>query len=493
VIPVAVDARRWDGSFSLPLLLAAMAAIVLTVVPYPQNAVLIAAGAAFVLAVFNPPVALGVLVASVPIQSIGGERLGSVNLTMTKVLLLSIAASWAIRVLTERRRIRLDRLAFCYAAYVVVLGLSIVNALEGSSWGQELYRWWSPLLTYVIAINTLREPGQTRWILVGTAGAVIGTSLYGFVQVARGIGPEAFNVNGLLRAYSTFGQPNPFAGYLGVTVPLLAAVVGGWWLARSRAGSPALFPTPLIVLAATATGMGLVALVLTQSRGGWIGAAAGLGAVAWLLGQRMRLAAVGIGVVVLLAAVATPLGARLGGRLFDGAGVESQEVLVTPQNFAVQERLAHWRAGWAMAKRYPLLGVGAGNYPDRFREFTPVWRFRISRGHAHNAYIQAAAQTGFLGLGAYAVFLGGVASMLFTAWRAAGDGPYKPLVVGAIGVSVAFAVHNVFDYLHVLSLPIQLASAWALACTTIPRGDRTARRTATRPTWQQTPLASPPG
>jgi O-antigen ligase len=147
-----------------------------------------------------------------------------------------------------------------------------------------------------------------------------------------------------------------------------------------------------------------------------------------------------------------------------------------------------------MAKSYPLLGVGAGNFSTRFREFTPVWRFRISRGHAHNAYIHVAAQSGFLGLGAYLIACGGVASMLVLAWRAAGDGPARPLVAGAIGVSVAFAVHNLFDYLHVLSLPIQLASAWALAATAIPRAAVSDGRFVTRQTWRQAPqMAAPSG
>jgi O-antigen ligase len=486
-------ASRFDGSLTLPLLLAGMAAGVLTTFPFPQNAVLVVAGAAFVVAAVNPPLALGALVASVPMQDIGREMLGPVNLTLTKVVLLSIATSWGLRILVQRRPIRLDRLALAYALYVVVLGLSIVNAPDGSSWGTELYRWWSPLLAYVIATNTIGAPNQGRWIIAGTAGGVLGVSAYGVAQVVRGIGPESFNVNGLQRAYATFGQPNPFAGYLGLTVPFLVALVAWWVVAGRESAARKTYPPSLILLAAAAAGLGLLALVLTQSRGGWLGTAAGLAAVAWLLGRRMRLTAAAVGVLALLAVVVTPYGARLAGRLFEGASLESEAVLVTPENFAVQERLAHWRAGLAMAKRYPYLGVGAGSYSARFREFTPEWRFRISRGHAHSAFVQAAAQSGFLGLGAYLLFWGGVASRLFVVWRAAGDGPTKPLVVGAIGVSVAFAVHNVFDYLHVLSLPVQLAALWALAGTTISPVAGPARHVAHRLAWRTARPAAPYG
>lgn len=73
-----------DGSLGLPLLLAALAASVLAFLPFPQNVVLVTAGAAFVVAAINPPLALGCLVASVPLQGIGERSFGPVNLTLTR-------------------------------------------------------------------------------------------------------------------------------------------------------------------------------------------------------------------------------------------------------------------------------------------------------------------------------------------------------------------------------------------------------------------------
>jgi hypothetical protein len=39
---------------------------------------------------------------------------------------------------------------------------------------------------------------------------------------------------------------------------------------------------------------------------------------------------------------------------------------------------------------------------------------------------------------------------------------YKGVVVGAVGVTVAVMVHGLFDYLHVLSLGLQLSIVWAM-------------------------------
>jgi O-antigen ligase len=488
VTRVAVGRLRYDGSFGLPFALAAAAAMVILFVPLPRNAVVLFAGAALVVALLKPPLALGCLVASVPVQSVGGEPLGPINLTLTKFVLLATAAAWLARVLTQHRPLRLDRIVVTHGLYVVVLALSIVNAPAGASWGAELYRWWSPLLTYVIAINTIRRPRDARPVIAGTALGVVGASVYGIVQSARGIGPEAFDVGGWTRAYATFGQPNPFAGYLELTVPLLVALSAAWLLPRYRPALREAIGGPLAALSAVGSGIGLIALVLTQSRGGWLGAVAGLTVVAVLLGGRIRWTAVAVGIAVFAAVILTPYGNRLSARLVAGFGLQSDGVQVTTENFAVQERLAHWRAGWAMAKRYPVLGVGAGSFPARFREFTQVWRFRIQRGHAHNAYIHAAAQSGFVGLAAYLIFLGGVATSLYRSLRRAADPAVRVVVVGAIGVTVALAVHNVFDYLHVHSLPVQLAAVWAIASTTT--GDTEARSLPVARTWRSRIAAS---
>ena len=469
----ATASGRVDGSLVLPVGLAATAAPVLLLLPYPLNVFFVAAGAALVVAVVKPPLALGALVASLPLQSIGQKHPGLITLTLTG---LAIALACAVRLVVERREVRFDRVAVAYAACVAVLALSVVNARDWAAWGTELYRWWSTLLAYVVALNILEKPEQARPVLVGTALGVAGASCYGIVQAAQGIGPASFEVGGVTRAYATFGQPNPFAGYLALTVPLLVALAASWALPEARRCLARTVGAGLVALSGLAAGLGLVALLLTQSRGGWIGAGCGLAAVVWLLGGRVRWLGAAAAIVVLAGAVLSPLGGRVVDRLEAGFGWRSDGVQVTPANFAVQERLAHWRAAWAMAERHPFLGVGAGNFSEHYRDLTPVWRFRLSQGHAHNAFLQAAAQSGLLGLAAYLTIFAAVGMTLTRHLRSARDPTARALVVGVIGLSLAFAVHNVFDYLHVLSLPVQLVVAWAVAAAVGREATEPARR-----------------
>jgi O-antigen ligase len=80
--------------------------------------------------------------------------------------------------------------------------------------------------------------------------------------------------------------------------------------------------------------------------------------------------------------------------------------LTTPTdlNYANSERVAHWLAGINMFQAHPFLGVGTGNYQDVYSQYR-VGIFVLPLGHAHNYYINIAAEAGILGLTAFILFL----------------------------------------------------------------------------------------
>jgi O-antigen ligase len=293
-----------------------------------------------------------------------------------------------------------------------------------------------------------------------TAASVIGAAAAGVYQAFAGVGPETFQARGLTRAYSAFGEPNPFAGYLEMTVPLLIAVSLAW-LVPIRRGSAAKRPAGWFVgLVVGGAAFGSVAMVLSQSRGGLLGFGAGVATVLVLNGGWARSVVLVSGAVVLLVLVLPPFGPKLRDRIVTGIGNPTSTTQVTVENWAAQERMSHWRAGLSMWSKYPVLGVGAGNYSDHYREETKIWRFRIPRGHAHNAYIQSAAQSGIIGLAAYLTLVVTVLTTLVKRLRDSGT-ETRSVVAGAFGVTVAVMIHGFFDYLHVLSLGLQLSVVWA--------------------------------
>ena len=445
----------------IPISIASLAVLTLLIVPWPLNLLAVAGGAAFVMAWFNPPVALALAVVSVPVQSVGEYSAGAFTFRYTFTVVWAIILAWTARRLIAREPVRLGFISLALLAHVVVVGLSGVVAADTGLWAAELYRWSIALVVFIIAVDVSARSDVVRPLVVGMSLATTGASVYGIYQVVEGTGPRAFNVDGLLRAYSTFGQPNPFAGYLGISVPLLFALSASWW--KDRAASPHLFGGVIASITGGGALLGMVALTLTQSRGGWVGVTLGLGVVAWLVGGRVRWGSIIIVGLIAVIASATPVGPRVAER-WDAVDLSlSNEVQVTAINFATRERIAHWRAGVAMVKDEPWLGVGAGNFSRHYRNETVEWRFRVPRGHAHNAFIQVAALTGIIGLLTYAMFIGAVAWRLVRALLTSDGAGRRGVVVGAIGVTVAFNVHNLFDYLHVLNFSVQLGVVWAMA------------------------------
>ena len=72
-------------------------------------------------------------------------------------------------------------------------------------------------LFIVAEMATARQAAMLLALLM--AGAAV-EALVGLVQFALGLGPEFFAIGRFMRAYGTFEQPNPYAGYLGMLIPL---------------------------------------------------------------------------------------------------------------------------------------------------------------------------------------------------------------------------------------------------------------------------------
>jgi putative inorganic carbon (HCO3(-)) transporter len=141
----------------------------------------------------------------------------------------------------------------------------------------------------------------------------------------------------------------------------------------------------------------------------------------------------------------------------DVRGVE-----ITEENFAVLERLAHWQAAWEMWAAHPWLGVGVGNYVPAYPAYAlPYWEDPM--GHAHNYYLNVAAETGVVGLAAYLLLWGWAFAF---AWRTVrGTTGYRQsIAVGIFGVLVHLALHNFFDDLYVQGMYLHIALLLGVLC-----------------------------
>lgn len=433
--------------------IAVVLASALSVLDASSSIAVFAAVATFSVSLQRLDVGLGVLVASVPVQDAWPAIVAGRTLTWTRLALISVIAAWLARWLLGRERLVLRRTTWWLAAYCAVLAASGVVARDVYAWAAETYRWVVALVVLVIASGSSRTAWRPTPVVAGLVAGVGVSAVVAIGQVGSGQGPASFAYRGVLRAYGFFGEPNPLAAYL--EMALLPLIGSGLWLVASKP----FFRWPLsgtIVLLAAALGTGTLAL--TQSRGGALGFVAGSAVMAWVRWPKWGRRVIVATSVLLLVAIGTPPAAPI--RALFGFDAIGGPVQVTAANFAAQERLAHWGAAMRMWLDHPVLGVGAGNFSERYWEYTPTWRFRISRGHAHSAYLQAAAQSGSLGLLSY---VGTMIAASGACLRAAGgstDRFQRGFALGAAGATVAAAVHGVFDYVHVLSLGIVLSVLW---------------------------------
>ena len=209
--------------------------------------------------------------------------------------------------------------------------------------------WWDRLVAALLA-------GQ----LVSSVIAI--RQLYGDTsELARWADPNSV-AQGTVRVYGPLENPNLLAGYLIPILPLAVAALLRW---RS-------WPQRLYAL--TALGLGSTALLLSYSRGGWLGMVAALGAMALLLVLRQTrqwpplwrrlfpLLLVVLGIAALAVAVASlePLRVRV---LSLVAGREDSS-----NNF----RINVWLAALAMIRDRPWLGIGPGN--NAFNLIYPLYQ-----------------------------------------------------------------------------------------------------------------------
>lgn len=435
------------------------ALLMLWLLPWPFSAVVLLWAVLTIVGWRWPGPLLALVAVSVPVQAAGALHAGPVSVTLTKLALAALVASFAVRLATGTSRITLSLPVWGYAAVLATLLVSILQVRAIGSWAGEVYRWAAAAVVLVIAQDLLRDRVARFWTIAGIGLGVAGASIVGFVQVIAGAGPASFRAGGVTRAYATFGEPNPFAAYLELSVPLFVALAVASLAAEHTAPRRRL----LVVASGAVAAMGVLALLLTQSRGGLLGFAAALAVIVWWSGRRGRQAGLVAALLLGAAMGLTPPGQRVAERFVRGGLAVEQNVQVTPATWASQERIAHWRAGIAMMEAYPWTGVGAGQFDLRYREFTRVWRYRIPRGHAHNGFIQMGAQAGVPGLAAF-VFYG--LALLGATWRGlrtAGGRTDRAIALGGFAIVVAFWVHSVFDYLSVLSLGVALSLVVALA------------------------------
>lgn len=464
---------RWLGRLALAALMLACA-WVLASWPLSTAATLLAGAGVGVVILIWPPLGLALLALAVPFGSLRTLSLGPAQVGGEEVVLAVTAAAWLVRQMA-RRSLQWVWPGFAGAG-LVLLAAMLASFLPASSLllaGKEMLKWAELWLAAVLVVNLVtRESALMLVLALLAAGAAEG--LHGLYQFFAQVGPPGFVLMGrFMRAAGTFEQPNPYGGYLGLTLPLAAGLVLAAWPGKAqhegREASPSVW--------AAAAGAGMLiggGLFASWSRGAWLGAAAGVAAVVAGRGGAWLRAVVAVGLTGLLVCLLvfgrvplpSALEERFSGFVADLTTFDVRDVEVNDANFAVVERAAHWQAALAMFSDHPWTGVGLGNYPVAYPQYAlPRWPDPL--GHAHNYFLNIAAEAGLPGLAAYLVWVGGGLWVAVQAVRRS-RGLWQGVALGVLGMWVHLNVHNLFDNLYVHGMGIHIGlmlglAAWLIA------------------------------
>ena len=448
--------------------------LAVALLPLWAAVVLVVATAALLLTLIDPLVGLGLALLAGPFGAFENRVWGNQLLDSGQLLFFVVVAVWLSKGVL-RRAIKLP-LSWPHLPLALFAGVATISLLDAPSLVlgfRELIKWVEIGLLMVMVVDLpevspllRRMPASwTPRLFVGILLlAGMSQALGGIWQaVIRGSGPDFFHVSGrFYRPYGTFDQPNPFGGFVGMNACLAWGTLVGLVVAHWRARSWGTWTDRgWLLFLGVAAGTTTAALVLSWSRGAWLGFVAGIATLLFFWPRRRVWGAAvlvgGLALFVLALAagwIPASITARLTGFTAEFSLGDVRGVDITQADYAVLERLAHWQSALEMARDHLWLGVGFGNYEAAYADYAFL-NWPAALGHAHNYYLNLLAETGVVGIIAYFVFwlvVVGQGVWLLRRLPSAERG----MALGLLAVCAALAVHHLVDKLYVNNIYVHL-------------------------------------
>lgn len=433
------------------------AGIVAVWLPPEQLLLILGVGALIALTLYTPFALFAAMLVLAPLRTlVQTESPLRLPLDIGQMLLLAFVGVWVLhRSLYGRPIFQLRStpwLVLPLAAFIAIGVASWLWTYQLSASIIESLKWLSILL---VALFTYAHVGNGRWRLFAAAVviAAVANALVGIYIFFGGSGADHLAIAGrFFRAFGTFGQPNPFGGFMGLALPLSLMLALNffqhWTKHRAAVYALATIVSAIAVLLISA------AIVMSWSRGAWLASAASI-VVMLLLWPRTGWLRVGLLIALPVGGItlwtADLLPPAITERITSAATEyfafdDVRGVDITSENYAVVERLAHWQAALNMAQAHPF-GVGLGAFNAAYEEHR-LLNWQQALGHAHNYYLNVLAEVGIIGLIAY---LGTLATWFWGALK--GFVHPSPLIrnlaIALVGSWTYLSIHSILDNLYV--------------------------------------------
>lgn len=316
----------------------------------------------------------------------------------------------------------INKYVYIYAGVYLFATLTSVT-LKGSLLGGLLSV--SFMLFFIVIINSVQTKKQMNVMLFFFILAGVLVSLYGFYQYMfpakySGVWHDKDMFQDInFRVYSTFGNPNVLGEYLLLVIPVSFA----YFLNSKKMFDKLLF--------LGASGMMLLCLIITYSRGCYVGILVAMGIFLVLLDKRFIL----LGLLGLLALPFILPETILNRFLSIGNMADS----------STSYRVYIWMGTIAMLKDYWLSGIGPGT--DAFNRVYPAYAYNsISAPHSHNLFLQIICDTGICGIIMFIAIIYQFYKAAFASLITEKNKKNRVFIISGIASISGFLVQSLFDY-----------------------------------------------
>ncbi len=369
------------------------------------------------------------------------------------VLLMAVAtfASLALSLICDKgkklRYFAINKYIYMYAGvYLFAIFTSVSR--RGSLLGGLLTICF--MLFFIVVINAVETKQQLRFLMFFFVCAGILVALYGFYQFMfpakySGVWVDTDMFQDIrFRVYSTLENPNVLGEYFLLVIPVAFAC----FLNSEK--------MILKLFYLGATGIMMLCLILTYSRGCYIGILVAMGMFLVLLDRRFILLGI-LGLLLLPFVLPDTIINR-----FMSIG--------NMQDSSTSYRVYIYMGTIAMLKDYWLCGIGPGT--DAFNQVYPAYAYNsISAPHSHNLFLQVMCDAGICGIFVFVAIIYQYYKAAFASLTRERDKKNRTLIIAGISAISGFMVQSLFDYTfynYRVMLLFWIALAFGILFTDIP-------------------------
>lgn len=293
------------------------------------------------------------------------------------LMMYSLVAVYLVNdVMNEHHDLTRSNMDIPIILYLIIIVISTITSITFIGSLRDLALHLGGLSFVFVMVNSIKTKNAFNAIVTVLVFSATLVALYGLYQYVVGVEIDAAwldvenNPDVRVRVYSVFHNPNILAEYLIMIIPLS---VGLFWHTKKISKKVIFLGTTLIMV---------LAMLMTLSRGSWVGFAFSALVFIVLLERRLLLSVVPI---------------SLAGLYFLPQSILNR--IMSIGNFAdssIAYRFTMWDITMDIIRDYPIAGVGFGHLP--FKQIFETYIRTMPIYHSHNTFLQTTVEMGIPGL-----------------------------------------------------------------------------------------------